>query len=46
MPAETILNESVPPTPTVAVTSAPVPSPPPCPTNKVIESVVVAIIAV
>ena len=41
-----MLNASVPPTPTVALTTAPVPPPPPWPTNKVIVSVVVAIIAV
>ena len=46
MPAETILNASVPPTPTVAVIFAPVPPPPPCPTKMVIVFVVISLIAV
>ena len=41
-----MLNDKVPPTPTVAVTFAPLPLPPPWPTKKVIVLIVVAPIPV
>ena len=44
-PALSIVNASVPPTPTVALTDAPVPAPPPGPTFTVIVLSVTAVIA-